>query len=293
MHRTEHRGFRDRESSGVSRLLSAPCHASALMCLAASLLPAISAGQSAAATRTGVSATIATSESVARNRDPSLLLATAASAVVPGTGQALLRSRRAIAYAGAEVVGWVAYTVQVRDGERQRARYRELSRTVARARFMPAGTGGNWDYYERMEKFVSSGAYDAVPGGGVDPEPDPATYNGSVWLLARQTYWRDPREAPGASSSEYQAALAFYTRRAVPPELQWSWAGAADGFQQYRRSIAGSNSAFRRAEQTMGLVIANHILSAIDAYVSVRLRLKRAANGGAALNVAVPFAGSR
>ena len=253
--------------------------------------PETSSAQAVAASRAGVSAPIAAS-SVPGERGPSLLMATLASAGLPGAGQALLHSRRAFAYAGAEVVGLSIYLVQKRDGDRQRARYRELSRTVARAHFMPNGPDGNWDYYERMEKFAASGAYDAIAGGAIDPESDPATYNGSMWLLARQTYWRDPNAAPSPSSPEYQSSLAFYAKRAVPPEFQWSWAGSADGFQQYRRAIAGSNSAFRRAEQTAGLVIANHILSAVDAYVSVRLRAHQNADGRTSLTAGIPFGSS-
>jgi hypothetical protein len=222
-----------------------------------------------------------------------MLVATAASALVPGAGQALLGSRRAIAYAVAEGIGWIAYTRQMRDGDRQRTLYRSLSRTVARAQFAPDGPTGDWDYYERMEKFVASGAYDVVAGGGVDPELDPATYNGSIWLLARQTYWRDPNSPPGTESPEYQSALQFYERRAVPASLQWSWAGAAEGFQRYRRSIAASNNAFRQAEQTAGLVIANHILSAVDAYVSLRLRATGDSHGRTSLTASIPVGGSR
>ena len=235
-----------------------------------------------------------TAKSASRGRRvPSMFVATAASALVPGAGQALMGSRRAIVYALAEGIGWVAYTRQMRDGDRQRALYRDLSRSVARAQFVPNGPTGDWDYYERMEKFIASGAYDAVAGGAVDPEQDPGTYNGSIWLLARQTYWRDPNSPPGILSPEYQSALEFYERRAVPPALQWSWAGAAAGLQRYRRSIAASNSAFRQAEQTAGLVIANHILSAVDAYVSLRLRASTDSHGRTTLTASIPVGGSR
>ena len=250
--------------------------------------------QVAGISRSDASHPDSTAKSASRaRREPSILVATAASALVPGTGQALLGSRRAIAYAVAEGIGWIAYTRQMRDGDRQRALYRDLSRTVARAQFVPNGPAGDWDYYERMEKFIASGAYDAVPGGEVDPEQDPGTYNGSMWLLARQTYWRDPNNAPTTLSPEYQSALGFYEHRAVPPALQWSWAGAAEGFQRYRRSIAASNSAFRQAEQTAGLVLANHILSAVDAYVSLRLRASRDSHGRTSLTASIPVGGSR
>ena len=179
--------------------------------------------------------------------------------------------------------------MQEGEGQKQRDRYRELSRGVARAQFSPDGPAGNWDYYERMEKYVASGAFDVIPGGPIEPESDLTTYNGSMWLLARQTYWRDPNDAPAAASDEYQAAIAFYASRAVPSSMRWSWSFSPEGFQLYKRAIARSNSSFRRAEQTMGLVIANHILSAVDAFVSVKLKARAASNGRIALTAGIPI----
>lgn len=223
------------------------------------------------------------------NHGPSLLTATVASAILPGAGQAILRSRRAIIYSGAEVIGLVAYSSQQRKGNRERDTYRELARTVARAQFNPNGPVGNWDYYERMEKFAASGAFDAIPGGTLDPEPDETTYNGAMWLLARQTFWRDPNSPPAPTSAEYQSAISFYKQRAVNDDMRWSWLGTGDALQQYRRAIAQSNSAFKRAEQTIGLVIANHFLSAVDAFVSVKMRARKETDGRLTLTAALPL----
>lgn len=253
--------------------------AAALTVWAAIVTPS-AAAQSLQGARSGITASAEHPESDSVRRGPSLLAATFASAVIPGAGQVLLKSRRAFFYVAAEAYGWIRYSKHHRDGDKFRARYRELSRTVARAPFDPDGPDGDWDYYERMEKFAASGAYDSVPGGDVDPDPNPSTYNGSIWLLARQTYWRDPNVSPAPTSPEFQSALAFYTGRAVPTALQWSWVGAADGFQQYRRSIAASNGAFRRAEHTAGLIIANHLLSAVDAYITVRMHSSSDPLGG-------------
>lgn len=260
-----------------------------LLLLAAVTGPAVVSGQSVAAARSGISSSGDSSRSLPTARPRSVLLTTLASAVVPGAGQALLGSRRAIAYVLAEVAGLVVYSGEQRDGTRQRNRYRELSRSVARVQFVPDGPAGNWDYYERMEKYAASGAFDAVPGGSVDPEPDQSTYNGSIWVLARQTYWRDPGASPSPTSPEYQSALAFYSKRAIQPEMRWSWLASADGFQQYKHAIAGSNSAFKRAEQMAGLVIANHFLSAVDAFVSVRLRARQSADGRMSVTAGIPI----
>lgn len=217
------------------------------------------------------------------------LTVTLASAVLPGTGQVLLRQRRAAAYLALEAVGIAVYVSQSRDGRAQRVRYREIARTVARRTLSPGGPEGDWDYYERMEKFVASGEFDLVPGGAVQPETDEETYNGSVWLLARQTYWRDPATAPDPSSAEYAAAMRFYDDRAAGVDMRWSWAGQAEEFGKFRAAIDASNSAFRNAGHTASLVIANHFLSAIDAYVSVRTRLRREPNGATTITASVPI----
>ena len=256
------------------------------------LLPPDAHAQSLDVARAGIVRPTDVAESAANRRGPSQATVTLASAILPGAGQALLRSGRAFIYAGIETLGWIRYSRQQSDGDRFRTRYRELSRTVARAAFNPSGPDGDWDYYERMEKFAASGAYDRIPGGDVDPESDPSTFNGSIWLLARQTYWRDPDTSPTPSSPEFQSAIAFYAKRAVPSDLRWSWVGAAEGFQQYRRSVAASNTAFKRAERTAGLIIANHILSAVDAYVTVRMRLSNDLRGGTMLSFSANVPGT-
>ena len=217
-------------------------------------------------------------------------IVTVASAILPGLGQAMMHQRRSFAYFLLEAAGIGFYIRENREGVRQRERYRDISQTVARAPFSPTGPRGDWDYYERMEKYAASGVFDAVAGGQIDPEADPETYNGSVWLLARQTYWRDPNAPPPSTGEEYQAAIRFYTDRAVTPEFRWSWLGAPEAFQKYRSAIAASNSSFKSAEKTVSLILANHFLSAVDAYVSVQARVRRSADGSVWLtgSIALP-----
>jgi hypothetical protein len=75
----------------------------------------------------------------------------------------------------------------------------------------------------------------------------------------------------------------------VQPDYRWSWLADPEAFRQFRRSIASSNSAFRNAEQTVSLVLANHVLSAVDAYASLRLRIRRSSDGAMAVVASVPF----
>jgi len=214
---------------------------------------------------------------------------TLASAVLPGLGQAMMHQKRSAAYLILEGAGLAYYFSQQHDGNKKRNEYRTLSRTVARASLSPNGPNGDWDYYERMEKYVASGAYDRIAGGEVDPETDPETFNGAMWLLARQTYWRDPEIPPSPQSEEYRSALNFYLDRAATPEFLWSWTSNAAAYQTYRSAIARSNNAFRNAEQTLSLVLANHFLSAIDAYTSVRMRVRRNGDGITTLSASLAF----
>lgn len=222
-------------------------------------------------------------------KKPSAAVAALASAILPGTGQILLRQRRSALYIAAEAAGLGYYISRNRDGNRQRRLYRNLSRDVARAELSPGGPDGSWDYYEHMEKYVASGAFDRIEGGALEPETDETTFNGAMWLLARQTFWRDPKSAPAEESDEYKSAIAFYRVRAATPEFLWSWSSAPESFQKYRSAIAASNSAFRNAGQTASVVIANHFLSAVDAYASVKMRLRRNPSGTTTLSASFAF----
>ncbi len=207
--------------------------------------------------------------------------APAASAVVPGAGQVLLRQQRSVAYAVAEGYLIVQALSAQRDGNRERRRYRDLAAEVARKPFSMARPTGNWDYYETLEKFTESGVYDRISGGAVDPETDPSTYNGRRWLLARETFWRDPDVAPPTGSVEYTRALNFYLQSAVKDEFRWSWRDAQLQQNVYVQTIASANRSYQRANNLVGLIGANHLASLVDAYISVRIRRFGGAGVGA------------
>ena len=248
------------------------------------LLSATAEGQAAQQAAAGVSFF---SRQTTVTQSPAL--SALASGILPGAGQAMMRQKRSVIYLALEAAGVGYYLSQHREGERDRDRYRSLSRNVARAGLSSTGPAGNWDYYERMEKYIASGEYDIIAGGSVDPEPDEQTFNGAMWLLARQTFWRDAGIPPPLESAEYRAALEFYMSRAVKPEFRWSWTADPEAFQQYRSAISSSNAAFRHAEQIVSLVLANHFLSAVDAYAAVKLRMRRAGDGATALVASLPF----
>ncbi len=143
---------------------------------------------------------------------------------------------------------------------------------MARSLFSDSLPIGDFEYYESMEHFVESGVFSQNSGGILVPETDESTFNGSIWLLARRTFWEDPAMAPPSQSAAYQRALEFYARRAVRPEYRWSWRNAQLEQDLFRRTIEESNDAFRSATQYLGVIIANHALSAVDAFVTIRLR---------------------
>jgi hypothetical protein len=95
---------------------------------------------------------------------------------------------------------------------------------------------------------------------------------------------------PARDSLEWRLAEAFYRGRAVVQEFRWSWKNAPLQHEEFRRTIRQSNEAFRSSLQDLGFIIANHVLSTIDAYATVRLRRRQ--NGverETTLRVDIPF----
>jgi hypothetical protein len=192
--------------------------------------------------------------------------------MMPGAGQAFLGERRFVPYMAFELFSWALYATHAHDARERRDDYRAIASNVARGRFSTDRPTGDFGYYERLEHYLESGQYDATSGGDIDPESDSSTFNGSIWFLARRTFWKDVNVAPARSSDEWQLAERFYRRRAYHDEFRWSWRNAQLEFDEYRRLIRGANDANRRAVQDLGLVIANHALSVVDAYVTIRVR---------------------
>lgn len=198
-------------------------------------------------------------------------LAPVASLILPGTGQALLHQDRFVAYLALEAWAVLEFANQRTEARRQQTRFRDLARDVARSLYGPSRPVGDWAYYESMEHYVESGVFDRLPGGDVDPELDAGTYNGFMWQLARQTFWPDPSIPPLPSTAEYRNAINFYLNRAVRAEYRWSWRDAQLEQDIYVRTIRRSNTSFREARRALGLVIANHLLSSVDAFVTLRV----------------------
>lgn len=179
-------------------------------------------------------------------------------------------------YLIAEMFFFQRFVSQWSQAQRDEARYLDLAFRVARANYAPARTDTVFEYYEQMGVFVESGPFDTDDGPALAPPTDESTYNGRTWALARRTFLANPDSPPDTASSEYRQALDFYRRRAVGPNFRWSWRSALLEQDVFRQSIVDGDDAFRRASGALGLLLANHFLSMVDAYVSQRLAKKRA-----------------
>jgi len=194
-----------------------------------------------------------------------------ASLIVPGTGQLLGGQSRGVVYLATEVWLVARAVALLREGRGERSYYHDLSYQVARGRFGTDGREGPFSYYEEMGKYVESGVFDEDPGPGLIPQSDISTYNGSIWRLARETFFENPDSVPAHTSAPYRAALAFYVRRAITDPFRWSWRDARLEQDVYRASIRASDEAYRAATNYLGAVLLNHLVSAVDAFIAVRL----------------------
>lgn len=202
-----------------------------------------------------------------------LWLPPVASLIVPGSGQLVKGRDRGMVYLAAEAFLLTRFLQLRHDGRRGAQRYRDLAFAVARRGFASARRDTTFEYYEQMERYTASGEFNRNPdpNGTLIPEDDLTTYNGSRWLIAQQTYFPDPNNPPPPNSQPYLDALTFYRNEAVGPDFRWSWRDASLEQQEYRATIRSSDDAFRSAQNQLGLLLANHLVSAIDALISTRL----------------------
>ena len=202
---------------------------------------------------------------------PAPLAPTLLSLGLPGAGQHVLRQDRKWVYVALELVGWGLWLERRASARGYRDRYRDYAWETGR---IQSGTrvDGDFDYYERLTKWARSGAFDADPSSaGVQPETDASTYNGSVWSLASRIYL-PPGAPPPVTDPAYQSALGYYQERAYGPGLLWDWSAASGDRRELARLIQESDSRFGHATTVLGALIANHLLSAADAYLSARGR---------------------
>lgn len=196
------------------------------------------------------------------------------SGVLPGWGQQRLNKIRWLGFMAVELVGWAFLWERQLTGHDFRARYRDLAWFVARRGTLGERTDGDFEYYEALGQYRASGAFDADPFvGGVQPETDTTTYNGALWSLAREIFLvPGERGTPEPGSPDYDHAMEYYASRSIGPEFQWDWNGDEASRTEYDRLIRRSDAALRQATTVVGVILANHLASAFDAFITARLR---------------------
>ncbi|MGZ8376918.1 MAG: hypothetical protein ACXW0Z_06710 [Gemmatirosa sp.] len=200
-----------------------------------------------------------------------------------------MRQTRAAGYAALELYTWLQLAESRRDSRRARAEYRRIARDVARQPCAAPCPVGDWDYYERLENpdYVGSGRFDAVPGGAIDPETADSTYNGFVWRLARELYLPAGGQV-ATTDPAYQRALSYYQQRAYGDAYAWSWRDRQNLLGEYRLTVSRQNSADQSTTNALSVLVANRVLSLVDAFVTIRAG--RAGPGGPTeLNATLPW----
>jgi hypothetical protein len=200
----------------------------------------------------------------------------ASSALLPGMGQRYLGQGRWIAYLGIEAWAWIQFFDERSEGSALQTDYRDLAWSVARRVSSGPRVDGDFEYYEAMTKFAESGAFDAEPQRpGLQPETDVETFNGSLWQLAREIYFApDDGEPVSEGSPAYQNALQYYRERSITPGFTWSWRENELQQSVYGSLIEQSDENLRNSTTMAGVIILNHVVSAVDALISARLRLQ-------------------
>jgi len=127
-----------------------------------------------------------------------------------------------------------------------------------------------------VRDYVESGPF-SLTVVGVTPDTSVGTYNGSRWQLAQATF------------TTREAALAEYMRTAVRPEYEWSWVNAQFQFDRFKRTTNKRNDAHFAAQLNLMLLGANHVLSMIDAFTTIRLRATPNGAGGTSIGATISW----
>ena len=203
---------------------------------------------------------------------PSAAGAFLASAVAPGAGQYRLGAGRWVAYAAVEAWAWINWLDTRSEANDLERAYRDLAWSVARRLSVGARQDREFEYYERMSHFAESGSFDADPAvAGLQPEEDPGTFNGSVWALARAIYFPADADSTAPTGGALAAALDYYRRNAIEPAFAWSWGGNQLEHEHFKSLIGQSDAAARAGTTLLGVILVNHVVSAVDALLTARL----------------------
>lgn len=196
-----------------------------------------------------------------------------ASALVPGAGQYRLRAGRWVAYIGVEAWAWLTWADARAEANDLEGEYRDLAWAVARRISVGNREEREFEYYEAMSSFAESGSFDADPGTpGIQPEEEESSFNGSVWALAQAIFYPATADSVPPTPAEEAAALDYYRRNAIVPAFAWSWGSNLLEQEHFRTLIRRSDEAARASTTILGVILVNHVVSAVDAMITARLR---------------------
>lgn len=219
------------------------------------------------------------------SRDVSPLGAFTRSLFVPGLAQRSLGQRRWIAYAALEVAAVWYYLDRRSAAKGVEGQYRDLAWSVARSAVDPAQPRQDreFSYYETMGEWERSGAFDVAEDPGLQPEGDPTTFNGSIWGLAQQIFLGG--EQPSAEAR--RRAMDYYRARAYGSAFLWDWTNRPQEMALFNDLIMRSDQRFAQATNALGVLLANHLLSGLDGFVSARVRTTGYSRGSQRIEVSV------
>jgi hypothetical protein len=208
------------------------------------------------------------------------------SALLPGSGQLYQGQNRGYAYIAAEVAsiaGWVVFRNQGQDREDE---FIDFAWVHARENVSSRNVRGSDEYYEHVEKWVKSGEfdtdrnYDLNDPFTIDPWTDQETFNGDAWRIATINFFEpDSLNELVGTRADSLAALQFYAERAFQNDFYWDWTknNTVDNYRalqnEYKDQRDESNTAFQRATFSLVFLMANHVISVVDAFMSSRIRI--------------------
>jgi hypothetical protein len=204
---------------------------------------------------------------------PSTIGVFLASALVPGAGQFRMGQGRWVAYVGIEAWAWINWMDARNEANDLETQYRDLAWSVARRVGVGRRADREFEYYEAMGTYPASGSFDSDPAlAGIQPEQDTSTFNGDVWELARLIFFPAGGDSIPPTEDARAAALDYYERNAIEPQFAWSWGSNQLEREHFRTLIRQSDEAARAGTTILGVILVNHVVSAIDALITARLR---------------------
>jgi hypothetical protein len=209
------------------------------------------------------------------------------SALLPGSGQLYQGQNRGYLYIAAEVAsiaGWVVFRNRGRDGKEE---YIEFAWINSRENVSSRNIRGDDDYYEHIARYVMSGEFDTDRNYNlndlftIDPWTEDGSWNGEQWRIATINHFEP--DSMGAytigTRADSLAALQFYAGRAVQEDFYWDWTkdNTVPNYRalqnQYLDLRDESNQAFQNATLSLVFLMANHVASVVDAFISAKIEL--------------------